>query len=166
MIIIPDTVQGYHIEHHKYQGQDGIDTDLPTKIELYFLNNVLGKVFFACVSFCWHIFRLMAQQHFSNSFLCVAADLCSRANVHQVAWSQRCRPAHRRLHSRLDIWRPPLDLFYHELIFRRLLAPMCRSFYRRTLPLGRSRSRDLLVLWPPQPSDIQCAVLSLCLKFN
>ena len=30
-------------------GQDGIDTDLPTRIELLCLNNVLGKVFFACV---------------------------------------------------------------------------------------------------------------------
>ena len=37
----------YHIEHHKFLGQDGIDTDLPTRIELILLNNVLGKVFFA-----------------------------------------------------------------------------------------------------------------------
>ena len=41
--------QKYHIEHHKFLGQDGIDTDLPTNIELLFLNNVLGKVFFAYV---------------------------------------------------------------------------------------------------------------------
>lgn len=39
-------VQGYHIEHHKHMGEDGIDTDLPTRIELLCLNNVLGKVFF------------------------------------------------------------------------------------------------------------------------
>lgn len=39
--------QGYHIEHHKFIGQDGLDTDLPTRIELLCLNNVLGKVFFA-----------------------------------------------------------------------------------------------------------------------
>lgn len=30
-------------------GQDGIDTDLPTRLELLCLNNVLGKVFFAYV---------------------------------------------------------------------------------------------------------------------
>lgn len=41
------TVQGYHIEHHKFMGEDGIDTDLPTHFELLCLNNVLGKVFFA-----------------------------------------------------------------------------------------------------------------------
>jgi sphingolipid delta-4 desaturase len=28
-------------------GQDGIDVDLPTQLELVLLNNVLGKVFFA-----------------------------------------------------------------------------------------------------------------------
>lgn len=39
--------KGYHMEHHKFMGQDGIDTDLPTRLELLVLNNVLGKVFFA-----------------------------------------------------------------------------------------------------------------------
>ena len=39
--------QRYHIEHHKFLGEDGIDTDLPTNFELLCLNNVLGKVFFA-----------------------------------------------------------------------------------------------------------------------
>lgn len=42
--------QGYHLEHHKYLGEDGIDTDLPTRLELLCLNNVLGKVFFWWVS--------------------------------------------------------------------------------------------------------------------
>ncbi|KAG6850033.1 hypothetical protein H0H93_002238 [Arthromyces matolae] len=42
--------KGYHIEHHKFMGQDGVDTDLPTRFELLCLNNVLGKVFFAYVS--------------------------------------------------------------------------------------------------------------------
>lgn len=40
-------IQGYHIEHHKFLGQDGIDTDLPSRLELLCLNNVFGKVFFA-----------------------------------------------------------------------------------------------------------------------
>ena len=39
-------VKGYHIEHHKHMGEDSVDTDLPTRIELLCLNNVLGKVFF------------------------------------------------------------------------------------------------------------------------
>ena len=39
------------MEHHRYLGEDGIDVDLPTRLELLCLNNVLGKVFFWLVSF-------------------------------------------------------------------------------------------------------------------
>jgi sphingolipid delta-4 desaturase len=39
--------KGYHIEHHKYLGEDGIDTDLPSRLEAIILNNVAGKTFFA-----------------------------------------------------------------------------------------------------------------------
>lgn len=39
--------KGYHIEHHKFLGEDGIDTDLPSRIEAVLLNNVAGKTFFA-----------------------------------------------------------------------------------------------------------------------
>lgn len=39
--------KGYHIEHHKFLGEDGIDTDLPSKWEAIVLNNVAGKTFFA-----------------------------------------------------------------------------------------------------------------------
>ncbi|WFD20178.1 hypothetical protein MCAP1_002422 [Malassezia caprae] len=43
------TFKPYHIEHHKHLGEDGIDTDMPTKFEMLLLNNVLGKTFFAYV---------------------------------------------------------------------------------------------------------------------
>ncbi|KAG2003537.1 dihydroceramide delta(4)-desaturase [Coprinopsis cinerea AmutBmut pab1-1] len=49
--------KGYHIEHHKFMGQDGIDTDLPTKVELMLLNNVLGKVFFATFQILFYALR-------------------------------------------------------------------------------------------------------------
>ncbi|KAH6909420.1 dihydroceramide delta(4)-desaturase [Coprinopsis sp. MPI-PUGE-AT-0042] len=40
-----------------FQGVDGIDTDLPTKVELMFLNNVLGKVFFATFQILFYALR-------------------------------------------------------------------------------------------------------------
>jgi hypothetical protein len=45
--------KGYHIEHHKFLGEDGIDTDLPSKFEAVVLNNVAGKTFFALVPPPW-----------------------------------------------------------------------------------------------------------------
>ena len=41
--------KGYHREHHKYLGEEGIDTDLPSRFEALVLNNVAGKTFFAYV---------------------------------------------------------------------------------------------------------------------
>lgn len=42
--------QRYHLEHHKQLGVDGIDTDVPTRIEALLLNSVAGKAFFALVA--------------------------------------------------------------------------------------------------------------------
>uniref|UniRef100_A0A6S8BEY6 Sphingolipid delta4-desaturase N-terminal domain-containing protein n=1 Tax=Aplanochytrium stocchinoi TaxID=215587 RepID=A0A6S8BEY6_9STRA len=36
----------YHNEHHKYQGVEGVDTDLPTAFEAKLLSNPVGKAFF------------------------------------------------------------------------------------------------------------------------
>ncbi|CAD6893437.1 unnamed protein product [Tilletia controversa] len=47
----------YHIEHHKHLGEDGVDTDLPTKIELMCLKNVLGKAFFATFQIFFYALR-------------------------------------------------------------------------------------------------------------
>jgi len=49
--------KGYHLEHHKYLGEDGIDTDLPTRLELILLNNVFGKVFFATFQILFYALR-------------------------------------------------------------------------------------------------------------
>lgn len=38
--------RGYHMEHHTLQGVDGIDTDLPTRIEGRLFQSTLGKLFF------------------------------------------------------------------------------------------------------------------------
>jgi len=51
------TFKKYHIEHHKHLGEDGIDTDLPSRLELYCLNNVLGKTFFATFQILFYALR-------------------------------------------------------------------------------------------------------------
>ncbi|TBU61041.1 dihydroceramide delta(4)-desaturase [Dichomitus squalens] len=63
----------YHIEHHKFLGEDGIDTDLPTNLELICLNNVLGKVFFTTFQILFYALRpgfvrtqAFTQWHFFN----------------------------------------------------------------------------------------------------
>ena len=38
-------------------GEDGVDTDLPTRLELLALNNVLGKVFFATFQILFYALR-------------------------------------------------------------------------------------------------------------
>lgn len=60
--------KGYHIEHHKFMGQDKIDTDLPTNFELICLNNVFGKVFFATFQILFYALRpgFVRAQRFSR----------------------------------------------------------------------------------------------------
>ncbi|KAF8804598.1 dihydroceramide delta(4)-desaturase [Phlegmacium glaucopus] len=69
--------KGYHIDHHKFMGQDGVDTDLPTQFELLCLNNILGKIFFSTFQILfyalrptfvrsqrlttWHLLNILAQ---------------------------------------------------------------------------------------------------------
>jgi sphingolipid delta-4 desaturase len=47
----------YHQEHHKYQGIDGVDTDLPTRFEARLLSNKLGKLFFMFNQTWFYAFR-------------------------------------------------------------------------------------------------------------
>ncbi|SOV09300.1 related to dihydroceramide delta(4)-desaturase [Ustilago sp. UG-2017a] len=47
----------YHLEHHKYLGEDGTDTDLPTRLESILLGNVLGKTFFATFQIFFYALR-------------------------------------------------------------------------------------------------------------
>jgi sphingolipid delta-4 desaturase len=47
----------YHQEHHKYQGIDGVDTDLPTQLEARLLSNRIGKLFFMFNQTWFYAFR-------------------------------------------------------------------------------------------------------------
>jgi sphingolipid delta-4 desaturase len=71
----------YHLEHHKYLGEDGVDTDLPTRFERIVLRNVLGKAFFATFQIFFYALRpgfVRAQRltvwHAANVVWIVAAD--------------------------------------------------------------------------------------------
>lgn len=39
------TFKPYHMDHHQYQGVDGVDTDIPHAFELYWVTNTIGKLF-------------------------------------------------------------------------------------------------------------------------
>ena len=51
--------QPYHLTHHKNLGVDGLDTDLPTSYEAFFLDSVLGKAFFCTFQILFYAIRPM-----------------------------------------------------------------------------------------------------------
>ncbi|KAG8723525.1 hypothetical protein FRC09_002952 [Ceratobasidium sp. 395] len=51
------TFKRYHIEHHKHLGEDGIDTDLPSRLEMICLQNVAGKAFFCTFQILFYALR-------------------------------------------------------------------------------------------------------------
>lgn len=56
---------GYHHEHHRYQGVDGIDTDVPTPAEAWLLRKAgfPGKLFFAVFQIFFYALRPMFVRH-------------------------------------------------------------------------------------------------------
>ncbi|KAF8582531.1 delta 15-fatty acid desaturase protein [Ramaria rubella] len=72
------TFKGYHLDHHKRMGEDGIDTDLPTRLELTCLNNVLGKVFFCTFQILFYALRpglVRSQRPTKWHFMNISAQL-------------------------------------------------------------------------------------------
>ncbi|GAO18884.1 uncharacterized protein UV8b_07577 [Ustilaginoidea virens] len=49
----------YHLTHHKSLGVDGLDTDLPTAVEAFFLDSILGKAFFCTFQIFFYALRPM-----------------------------------------------------------------------------------------------------------
>lgn len=81
----------YHIEHHKHLGEEGVDTDLPTRIELACLQNVLGKAFFATFQIFFYALRpgfvrtqRLTPYHLANAAFQVALDVLM---VKYVGWT-------------------------------------------------------------------------------
>ncbi|CAH6722873.1 sphingolipid delta(4)-desaturase [[Candida] jaroonii] len=51
--------QPYHQLHHKFLGDEYLDTDLPTRVEGFLFSNVLGKVFFTTCQILFYALRPM-----------------------------------------------------------------------------------------------------------
>merc|ERR1712054_674055 len=51
--------KGYHIEHHKYQGVDGIDTDVPTPLEGRVITGKFTKFLFCFCQILFYALRPM-----------------------------------------------------------------------------------------------------------
>jgi len=51
------TFKKYHLDHHKYQGDEQMDTDLPTKIEAILFSSSVGKFFFVILQPLFYTLR-------------------------------------------------------------------------------------------------------------
>lgn len=74
--------QPYHQLHHKFMGDEFLDTDLPTTFESIVLLNVLGKVFFATFQIFFYALRPMfitqikfTSTHLMNVVFQIAVDI-------------------------------------------------------------------------------------------
>lgn len=58
-IVFPyaNSFKKYHLEHHRYQGVDGTDTDIPTPGEGRFFNTPIRKLFWVCFQVLFYLFR-------------------------------------------------------------------------------------------------------------
>jgi sphingolipid delta-4 desaturase len=59
----------YHQLHHKYLGDDVLDTDLPTYYEAVILSNILGKSFFATFQILFYALRPMMVTEIKFTFI-------------------------------------------------------------------------------------------------
>eukprot|EP00966_Prymnesium_polylepis_P088926 2057777-Prymnesium_polylepis.1 len=51
--------RGYHLEHHKWQGVDGIDTDIPSRLEGKLIRGPVTKAIWACCQILTYALRPM-----------------------------------------------------------------------------------------------------------
>jgi len=49
--------QRYHMEHHQYQGVEGVDTDVPSEYEGWFFSNTLKKIFWVVMMPLFYVIR-------------------------------------------------------------------------------------------------------------
>lgn len=60
-IAVPSAIsfKRYHMDHHRYQGEDGIDTDVPTFLEGKIVNNTITKLLFVIFQIFFYAVRPM-----------------------------------------------------------------------------------------------------------
>ncbi|KAJ3416463.1 hypothetical protein HDV05_001621 [Chytridiales sp. JEL 0842] len=58
-IVLPFCVEfkRFHMDHHRFQGLDGVDGDLPTELEAKLFNSTLGKLFFCSTQIIFYALR-------------------------------------------------------------------------------------------------------------
>lgn len=47
----------YHMDHHKYQGEDGVDSDIPSAFEVRFFTNAFSKLIWVILQPFWYALR-------------------------------------------------------------------------------------------------------------
>jgi len=74
--------KGYHLEHHKYQGQDVIDADIPTDLEARLFCTTFGKFVWVCLQPLFYALRPLftnpkkpLKLEFLNTVIQVSFDL-------------------------------------------------------------------------------------------
>merc|ERR1711865_299319 len=74
--------RGYHLEHHKWQGVDGIDTDIPSRFEGKYVRGPVLKAIWCCCQILTYALRPMfikaqdfTPNHLYNWISQIAFDL-------------------------------------------------------------------------------------------
>jgi sphingolipid delta-4 desaturase len=77
------TFQKYHMDHHQFQGVDGIDTDIPTTFEVNWFTNMVSKVFWVCCQPLFYALRPVlvkpkpvGQWEGINWIMCMSFNVC------------------------------------------------------------------------------------------
>ncbi|KAI9120722.1 hypothetical protein K1719_007755 [Acacia pycnantha] len=84
------TFQKYHLEHHRFQGVDGVDMDVPSLIEGRVVTNILAKTIWVFLQLFFYALRPMFLKpkppgwwEFINFAIQIALDV---AMVHYFGW--------------------------------------------------------------------------------
>ena len=176
--------RGYHLEHHKWQGVDGIDTDIPSRFEGKYVRGPVLKAVWCCCQILTYALRPMfikaqdfTPNHLYNWISQIAFDLVvfyfwgykvtltptptptlTLSASFTIAPQPRPHP-----HPRLDLTAARLLRALHLPGGR--AAPVRGALHLRALrlPAPRRHAGDLLVLRPAQLAHVAQPVAAAAL---